>query len=126
MNMLKHASDLAKLPTDVIRKAYALMNRQSFVPPSPGCLTESGYYYCAAAALAAAGLEVVRSPDASRDFTAKLAGTKKSDAIMNIFAELGWDPTIARHVLIINDSIESQNRKVELLSQMGEFLAQSA
>lgn len=90
---------------DVIDLAIRLIREQDSTPESPGALTADGQVtYCAAAALAAAGLQSVNVSNRNKVFSDGIGTSDFADTIREVFVEQGWSLEFCNEVMLLNNS----------------------
>jgi hypothetical protein len=108
---MKDSSE-TRLPADVVERAIQIIETQGPTPVSPAERGQDGVTnLCAAAALAAAGLEVSGRPDRRHELEEELVASKSSEAIRGIFRELGWPMVLCNQTLVMNDSLSQSERR---------------
>lgn len=105
------------LPTQqVIRRAYEIYARQPNTPRSPGDVNDSGIVsFCAAAAIAAAGIEIFGNSAEREHFAMAIAESGSSDEIFTVFRRFGWDTQFCAATVAINDALENPERRKDIL-----------
>lgn len=107
---------------EIIDSAKSLISHQGFTPASPGAMKPNGSVaYCAAAALAAAGLEQAGRTDRLVTFNAEIVTTKSSECIRRVFTELGWSEELCSRALILNDSLPLHERTMGVIRYLSEI-----
>lgn len=108
---MKDSSE-TRLPADVVERAIRIIQTQGPTPTSPAERGQDGVpTLCAAAALAAAGLEAAGQPDRRHQLEEELVASKSSEPIRGVFKELGWPLGLCNSTLIINDSLPPSERR---------------
>ncbi len=109
--------NLSKIPTEVINKAIRIIKDQGETPLSPGKKGKDGKVaLCAAAAVASAGLELANYPERKRKFESAIVTTSSSDAIREVFGELGWPVDVCNRMVVMNDSFPEHERSRSVIS----------
>lgn len=107
---------------DVIEQAIGILMQQKITPKSPGALTEDGQVtFCAAAALAVAGLQLEGKPDRLNEFCNEIATSESVDSVRNIFVEQGWSVDLCNRVLMLNDKSDPYERTRRVIRCLREI-----
>ena len=107
---------ITKPNSDVIELAIRLIKKQESTPESPGAMTADGQVtYCAAAALAAAGLQFASMSNRTKVF-ADVTGTSGfADTIREVFVEQGWSLNLCDEVMLLNDAFAPHERSQRVI-----------
>ena len=97
-------------------RAAEIIRSQGFTPKSPCSVDEQGsLHLCAAAALAAAGLELHKGVAARSQFEEKIGQLRQSKIVHDAFDELGWDRVVCDRVFQKNDLFSDASRTTAVL-----------
>lgn len=106
--------------TETLVRAVEIIRAQGYTPMSPCSVDEQGnLHLCAAAAVAAAGLQLYLGEEARLDFEQSLAESHEMAMVEKAFERLGWDKSICNQVLQRNNSFhdaERTSRVAQMLS----------
>ncbi|MCY4211502.1 MAG: hypothetical protein OXD47_04370 [Gammaproteobacteria bacterium] len=101
---------------DVIELAINLIKQQDSTPESPGALTADGQVtYCAAAALAAAGLQSVNVLNENGVFSDGIGTQSFADKIRKVFVEQGWSLDLCNEIMLLNDAFAPHERSRRII-----------
>ena len=105
------------LPTQqVMQHAYEIYARQPNAPSSPGDVNDSGgVSFCAAAAIAAAGIEIFGNSAERERFVTAIAESGSSGEIFTVFRRFGWDTQFCASTVGRNDTFLSHERRGRVL-----------
>ena len=111
-------------PHDVVRRAAEIIGTQGPTPTSPGAVGSDGKLrLCAAAALAAAGLELRGGAVARAALETEIASDlADKDVLERAFLKLGWTREACKERLIFNDDCNPFERQERVLAML-EMLA---
>ena len=105
-----------KPSSDVVEQAIRLIVQQEFTPESPGALTADGQVtYCAAAAIAAASLQLRGMPKRLKEFSNEIMNSDFADSIREVFAEQGWPLSLCNEIMIENDAFTPHERSQRVI-----------
>jgi hypothetical protein len=105
----------------IYERAEEILEAQPVVPLSPVSVGDQGMLLCSAAALIAAGLEVLHSPAAREDFERTLVGADSKAALYRMVDALGWDRRLCANILLKNDRFGDDERKVRAVALVREM-----
>lgn len=105
-----------KLSSDVIEQAISLIGQQESTPESPGALTADGQVtYCAAAALAAASLQLRGMSNRFKELSDETRQSDFADSIREVFVEQGWSLSLCNEIMIENDAFVPHERSQRVI-----------
>ena len=106
----------------ILVRAKSICANQLEMPQSPGTINKQGQIsLCAAAAVAAAGLEVQKGFEARREFESKVVKSHSIDVIIDVFDQLGWEREVCEAAIMLNDTTPSAIRRERVISYLGEI-----
>jgi hypothetical protein len=106
----------------IIKQAIERLRAQGPTPPSPCAVDSDGSVrLCAAAAVAAAGLNHWYGPDAAREFEQQLARSETSTALDEAFARLALPQTLCDAVRMYNDSVVGSQRREAIIEYLAKL-----
>ena len=110
------------LPTQqVMRRAYEIYATQPNAPRSPGDVNDSGVVsFCAAAAIAAAGIEIFGNAAERERFATAIAESGSSDELFTVFRRFGWDAQVCATTVGLNDALPSHERRKRVLDFLSD------
>lgn len=107
---------LQEIPSSVVKQATRIIFNQDRVPLSPVTIEASGRLsYCAAASLAKAGLEMLRTSEDVQTFDHELMIHNLKATVVEAFVKLGWSRELCIEMQYINDSLPEHDRRSEVL-----------
>jgi len=92
------------IPTRILHAAGTLIRDQARTPVSPCAVAHGELTLCAAAAVAAVGLEQKRGPSARRAFEEAVQEASGMDVVRRAFDELGYGASVADAMHRENDA----------------------
>ena len=99
------------MPKEIIEGAISIIRDQIDTPRSPCKKTEDGKTsFCAAAALAIAGLELEGEEKRKQTFISEITDTGSSEPIREVFREFGWPVEACDKSLVVNDALPEKDR----------------
>jgi len=111
------------LPSNVLRHAQRIVMAQDSTPVSPCAADNKGnVVLCAAAAVAAAALEIRSGSQERHLFEKELATSGDSGRVRDVFTSFGWSTELCNILMRQNDSF-SDRRRTELVSGLLESMA---
>ena len=112
------------LPTQqVMRRAYEIYATQPNAPRSPGDVNDNGVVsFCAAAAIAAAGIEIFGNPAESQRFATAIAESGSSDELFTVFRRFGWDTQFCASTVGRNNAFLSHERRGRVLDFLSDHV----
>lgn len=100
----------------VLMRAMDIYSMQLESPVSPGKADGSGRVsLCAAAAIAAAGVEACYGAAGRRQFESAVVSSATKDVLFKMFEELGWDTDVCAKTVGYNDACPTEVRKESVL-----------
>lgn len=110
---------MATIPTQVIQLAIRRIREQGPTPKSPCEITSAGVIrLCAAAAVAASGIEVADGTAARNRFENELAKCGDFDLVRKTYQRFDWDTNECELKLTFNDSQRDSKRQDNVLSML--------
>ena len=107
----------------VMRRAYEIYAAQSIAPLSPGDMDEAGNVsFCAAAAIAVAGIEMIEGAEARRTFEKSIIESGSTDEVFAAFDRFEWDDQLCAITLERNDAASSCSRRSAVLNLLSEAM----
>ena len=105
-----------------VRLATEMVRDQSLAPISPCEVDEKGRVsLCAAAAIAAARVELSSGAEARTHFVRHLASTKNRQLVQDIFRDAGWSSNLCETVFAKNDVAPPEQRRETVLQMFAEL-----
>lgn len=114
------------LPTQqVMRRAYEIYATQPNAPRSPGDVNDNGVVsFCAAAAIAAAGIEIFGNATERERFATAIAESGSSDELFTVFRRFGWDTQFCASTVGRNNAFLSHERRGRVLDLLSDHVDQ--
>ncbi len=107
----------------VMQHAYEIYAMQPHTPLSPGDVDNRGIVsFCAAAAIAAAGIEIFESSAERQRFATSIVESGSSDELFAVFERFGWDAQFCAATIGGNDATPNRERRRRVL----DFLSGTA
>lgn len=107
----------------VMRRAHEIYAAQPHAPVSPGDVDDRGRVsFCAAAAIAAAGIEIFEGSAEKQRFATSITESGSSDELFTTFERFGWDAQFCAATVGFNDATPSHERRRRIL----DFLSSPA
>jgi hypothetical protein len=108
---------ITPIPRETIDYASQIIQLQGATPSSPGLMLADGtVVLCAAAALAAAGLEMSEQHERRQRFIEEILANRSSDGIRKVFTELGWPVQVCDRAVAKNDQLPPEERQAGVIS----------
>lgn len=109
----------------VMRRAHEIYARQPNAPSSPGDVNDSGdVSFCAAAAIAAAGIEIFENSAERERFATAIAESGSSEEIFTVFRRFGWDTQFCAATVGRNNAFPSHERRGRVLDLLSDHVDQ--
>lgn len=109
---LRSMKTFSSIRQKAFRWAAQRIQTQPDAPVSPCSVSDAGdVSLCAAAAIAAGGLEVARGSRARRAFERRLAQSRQRSLVFDTFARLGWPATDCGEKMRFNDAQSASRRR---------------
>lgn len=109
----------------VLMRAMDIYSTQFESPVSPGSADESGHVsLCAAAAIAAAGIEARYGAVGRQQFESAVVSSAAKDVLFKTFEELGWDAGVCARTVGYNDACPTEVRRESVLGFLAGGLAE--
>ena len=101
------------VPTQrVMRRAHEIYAAQPHAPVSPGDIDDRGRVsFCAAAAIAAAGIEIFEGPAERQRFATSITESRSSEELFAVFERFGWDAHFCAATVGVNDLTPNHERR---------------
>lgn len=105
------------VPTQrVMRRAHEIYVAQPHAPVSPGDVDDGGRVsFCAAAAIAAAGIEIFEGSAERQRFATSITESGSSDELFATFERFGWDAQLCAATVGFNDATPDHERRGRIL-----------
>lgn len=109
----------------VLMRAMDIYSTQLESPVSPGRADEHGQVsLCAAAAIAAAGVEMCHGAADRRRFESAVVNSASKDVLFKTFEGLGWDAGVCARTVGFNDACPTDVRRESVLRFLAGGLAE--
>ncbi len=103
-------------PQRVMRRAREIYSTQPHAPLSPGDVDARGVVsFCAAAAIAVAGIEIFGSSEERQHFATSIVKSRSSDELFATFERFGWDAQFCATTVGGNDATPNHKRRRRVL-----------
>jgi hypothetical protein len=115
--LMSLAAELAStVPAAVIRRAREILSNQNRMPTSPGRQDHCGrVVFCAAAAIAAAGAELLLNDETRSQLERRIAADEPKTILYEYFYRLGWSESLCERAFTTNDKLDPDIRRVEII-----------
>ena len=106
----------------VMERAKSICENQPEMPQSPGTVDKQGNIsLCAAAAIAAARLEIYNGSKERREFELKVAESRSTNVLIDTFEKIGWGREMCKTIILVNDEIPPSMRRERVISYIDEI-----